>query len=147
MVSTEKVPEAEQSATGSNAIDSMNDAELGAFCRQVLHALNGDSKEDPNSLRSGSTLAAMYLVGRCIDIEGGSASFDLYGLTIGDRRVGDWVVSVQEKTGDDADQSESGPPVLLGGHLKPKKAEEALACFEKLTVLKLRMARDRNAAG
>lgn len=138
----EDTPNTDGARTGSHFIDSMSDAALGSFCRQVMKAFTTERESDPGSLRSGSSLAAMYLVGRCIDIEAGDASFDLYGLTIGDRELGDWVVTVREKVGEDADDSERGPPVVLGGHLKPEKVEDALACFDKLTIMKLRMARN-----
>lgn len=122
--------------TGTDPFDHMPDAELGALTRRTM-ALLADTAGREGVKRMTGACGALFLIGAAARAGGAKLSIHLEGVTVEGKNSGDWSVIVLRPNSDADLDAKDGASVLLGGDLHPGKAGEAIACFSKLTVLRV----------
>lgn len=121
-------------------LSDMTDAELGAVTRRCLGVIR-DGKDRDGIKKLAAISAALFLVDQAVGSNAKSLDMRLGGVTIAGHDVGEWDISA--RAADETDKDDA--PVMLGGWLKPGKADEAMACFDRLTTLVLRVKDETHA--
>lgn len=118
--------------------EGMPDDELGSLTRRTMSLLS-DSGDARGIKRIAGTSGALFLIGLAIERNSATMTINLNGATVDQKDTGDWTITVRRPLSDLNDDDILGnAPVVLAGSIYPGRASEAVSCFERLTMYRVK---------
>lgn len=121
----------------SSPFNDMPDAELGALTRRTM-AMLADQSDERGIKRIAGTSGALFLIGLAVEQNSATMTVTLGGATVGQKDTGDWTITVRRPGADLDEDILGGAPVVLAGSISPGRIGDAIGCFERLTVYRVK---------